>query len=270
MSMLRRVSRLIRMFFVTLVYTARQAWRLRRMPEAERARYQALRQTNGCRKLCRILNVHVTCTGTVPRDEAMLIVCNHIGMLDPFALATQMPVAFVAKAEMASWPFAGWVCRVMGILFVDRNRRTRTNDFVARVRRRMADGVHVLVFPEGTTNGEPELLPFKTGAFEAVAGLDEAHVLPCYLHVVAVNGRPADDPAVRNHVVWAGGSQSFGEHAWHLLGLERVDLEVRVGTPVPVAGRSRKELAQDLHARVTALASPPAVITPSAGRADAS
>lgn len=256
--MLRRLRRLVWMFIVTLVYTTRQAWHARRLPAAERVRYRAARQSKGCRKLCRIMNVHVTRTGSVPEGDAMLVVCNHIGMLDPFALATQIPVAFVAKAEMASWPFAGWVCKVMGLIFVERRRRTRTNNFVERVRQRMQDGVHVLVFPEGTTNDGPELLPFKTGTFEAVAGLDDACVLPCYLHVVAVDGQPADDPAVRDHVIWAGGSQTFGEHANHLLGLQRVDLEVRVGTPVPVAGRDRKELAQDLHARVSALAQSPA------------
>ena len=179
----------------------------------------------------------------------MLCVSNHMGVLDPLVLGSQMPMCIVGKAELGSWPFIGWVCRTYGLLFVDRERRTSTQNFVEEVQGRLKDGVSVLVFPEGTTNWGNEVLPFKTGVFQAVAGGDEA-VLPLYLDVLAVNGEPTRDGLIPDI---SHNDKSFVEHCWHVLGLKRIDMEVWVGEPVAAAGRSRKELARLAHQDVSRL-----------------
>jgi len=179
----------------------------------------------------------------------MLYVCNHLGLVDALLIASQMPVAFAAKAEMHSWPLLGWVGRTMGIIFVERERPTRTSVFVRAVQERLRHGVSVVVFPEGTTGWGDAVRRFKTGAFEAVAEEVRGGVLPLYLKVKAVEGQPAGNRAL----AWV--DESLQANAWRLLGLKHVDVELRVGAPLATAGRDRKELARRAHAAVSRLAS---------------
>ena len=256
---MRRIWRLIRLVGVTLLRTLWlrvAAWR--RAPE-ERAALRAAHQQAGTRRLCRIMNVQVEVQGKLPARLKGLVVCNHLGILDPLVLSSCMPLAFAGKAGLRDWPLIGWVCRTFGVVFVDRGRRTATSAFVQQVRDKLAHGVGVLVFPEGTTSKGDRVRPFKTGAFEAVAGLDEGTVLPLYLKVVTVEGRPAD-AARRERVTWADPAPSFPAHLWALLGVRSVRFQVCVGTPIPTAGRDRKELARLAHARVRALGEAPPVL----------
>jgi 1-acyl-sn-glycerol-3-phosphate acyltransferase len=249
---MRAFWRLLRLFFVVGGHTLYTSLAVRRRPAAERAAFRAWRQHVGCRALCRALGVRVTVEGAWPEGRGMLLVCNHFGVLDPLVLSSEIPLAAVSKAEVAQWPLLGWVCRTMGVIFVERERRTQTGSFVETVQDRLHRGVPVLVFPEGTTSGERRVQPFKTGAFEAVADMPDGLVLPLHLDAVTVEGRPAD-AAVRARVVWADSSLSFTQHVWQLFSLRDVEMRVRVGTPLSTDGRSRKELAQISQAHVTAL-----------------
>lgn len=249
---MRRYWRLTRLFVVALAYTVFLDIAARLRPEEERALYRARHQQKGCSMLARILRVEVELRGTLPEGGALLAVSNHIGMLDAIALASQMPIAFVGKAEIKSWPFLGWVTRTFGVVFVQRGRRTQTADFVEDVRYHLRHGVRVLVFPEGTTNSRWRLLPFKTGTFEAVADMGDGAVLPLYLFVRSVDGEPAAG-LVRKRVIWADENQPFADHGWKLLERDRIVVELHVGEPQPTAGRDRKVLAALLHERVSAL-----------------
>ncbi|QXD15863.1 1-acyl-sn-glycerol-3-phosphate acyltransferase [Rhodocaloribacter litoris] len=266
---MRRLWRLLR-FTVSILSRTGWLWlSVRFVPEARRPLYRARVQQRACRVFCCILGVRVTVRGTLPRHHAVLAVSNHLGLLDPWILASQMPLAFVAKAEMARWPVVGWICRTVGIIFVERERRMATKAFVEQVQSRLREGVRVLVFPEGTTTrGDAVLLPFKTGGFEAVAGMEEAVVLPLYLHVDAVDGRPAAG-ALRRRVAWSDPAEPMLRHAWSLLGVREVHVELRVGVPIPTAGQDRKALARQAYAAVRALAGDahpaPPVASPSEG-----
>ena len=246
---MRRTWRLFLVFATTLVYTVGVRLILRFRPEEERPALRARLQQSGTGWVCRAMGVHVSIRGTPPMGKAMLCVSNHMGMLDPLVIGSQMPLSIVGKAELSRWPFVGWVCRTYGLVFVDRARRSSAHDFVIEVKEKLGEGVSVLAFPEGGTGWGDEVLPFKTGVFQSVAGGDGA-VLPLYLDVRAVNGEPTDGgplPDISHN------DKNFVEHCWHLLGLKRVDVVVCVGEPVAVAGRNRKELARLAYAGVLEL-----------------
>lgn len=249
---MRRLWRLVRLLMVTLARTLALSITVRRHPPKERAIRRAERQQSGTQRLCRILNVEVSIEGALPAHTGSLIVCNHLGILDPLVLSSQMPLAFAGRADLQHWPLIGWVCRTFGVVFVDRNRRAATATFVQQVCDKLKHDVGVLVFPEGTTSKGDRVRAFKTGAFEAVAGLEDGTVLPLCLAVAAVDGRPAD-AIQRERVTWSDPAPSFARHCWDLLGLQSVRFQVRVGTPIPTAGRNRKELARLAHAQVQAL-----------------
>ena len=222
----------------------------------DRALTRARWQMKSCRVFCRRLGVAIRVvdrSGIDPEHthRALLAVSNHLGVLDPWVLASTMPMAFAAKAEMASWPVMGRICKNVGIVFVERQRRMETTRFVDEVRGRMRHGVRVLVFPEGTTSDGTGLLPFKTGGFEAVAGMDDGAVLPIYMVLASVAGRAATAEE-RLRIAWGGGPMM--PHAMRALSFEAPVVEVRIGAPIATAGRDRKELADLSREAMLALA----------------
>jgi 1-acyl-sn-glycerol-3-phosphate acyltransferase len=252
---LRGLGRVFSLAGTTFAHTLYLALKVRRLPPEAQALYRARRQQVGCAILCRILGVRVRVRGTLPEGGRMLAVCNHFGVLDPLVLASVTPVSFVGKAEMRDWPFIGWVTKTMGVVFVERERRMQTAAFVDEMQDKLRKGVRVLVFPEGTTGPTEAVMPFKTGAFAAVVGLEAGAVLPLYLKVLRVEGAPAVGP-VRDRVVWSNSPQSFVQHGWQLLTLRGVEMEVRVGQPIPVGEHDRKGLAERAHEQVHALGEP--------------
>lgn len=240
---MRQLWKVWRIFWAMFTRALHVEWTVRMVPARERPAFRAQRQMMGCRRLCRILGIELDVEGEPHEGRGRLVVCNHFGVLDPIILAAAMPVAFVAKAEMEDWPFIGWVCRVFGVLFVERERRTTVKSFTTTVQDRLAAGVDVLAFPEGTTSSDESIMPFKTGVFEAVAEREDQAVLPVYLRPVSVNEEPAIGH-VRKQVVWSDPDLPFARHAWEIAGLRSMKMAVRVGAPIPVAARDRKQLAQ--------------------------
>lgn len=254
-----RISRLLRVFWTMLVRTMLVRRRVGRVPAEQRARYRAARQMEGCRVLCRILGIRVGTEGRRPDTEGMLVVSNHLGVLDPIILASALPVSFVGKAELKHWPFLGWVATSFGMLLVQRERRTTVTDFAQQVRGHLKTGADILVFPEGTTSPDENILRFKTGAFEAVAGTGDHVVLPVYLAVDCVEGERATG-AVRKKVVWSDPNLPFTKHAWDVAGLKSVHVTVRIGDVISTERRDRKELAQLAQEAVEALRDRPETI----------
>ena len=220
--------------------------------------FKANKQRFAAQKMCRHLGVEVRLKGTIPDDGAMLAVSNHLGLLDPFILSSQMPVAFAAKAEIADWPIIGWICRLVGVIFVKRERRMQTSVFVDHVQERIREGIRVLVFPEGTTSNGREILPFKTGAFAAVANMKDGAVLPFFMHGVTDDGVPADGDYLKSFT-WTNGRPML-YHAWDILGLPKLIFEIYVGEPIATANRDRKELARLSYEAVSKLGSLPAKV----------
>jgi 1-acyl-sn-glycerol-3-phosphate acyltransferase len=86
----------------------------------------------------------------VPQDGGVLIVSNHLGLLDPLALGTELPrrLYILAKAEMFTWPVIGWLARKTDVIPVRRGQSDR--EAVRLVLEHLEAGHVVLMFPEGT------------------------------------------------------------------------------------------------------------------------
>ena len=240
-SSVRAYWRALRFWWAVVWETAKLAFLVRFQPAGARAIYRARRQQQACRKFCRILGIRVRVVGSEPEEGAVVVVANHLGLADPWILASVLPVAFAAKAEMASWPVMGWVCRTVGIVFVQRDRRMAASQFVDDIRRAMRAGVRVLVFPEGTTGDGRSIREFKTAGFAAVADMEDGVVLPVYHNAVRINGEDASAEA-RAVMGWPAGTPML-ESAFGWLRLKSIEVEVRLGEGIPCAGRDRKQLA---------------------------
>jgi len=197
------------------------------------------------------LGITVSVNGRLSTTGPTLIVCNHPGLLDPWILASRLSIAFVAKSEMGSWPLFGPIGRACGLIFADRSNPKLASKLIAEIQDRMAKGVPVLLFPEGTTSGEDRVLSFKTGAFAAVESSPDAVIQPLYLWPEFTNGRPSTQ-ADRERVYWPR-DEAMLVNASKILSVRSIHFEILVGEPIQAAGRDRKELAQLAHSQIETL-----------------
>lgn len=175
------------------------------------------------------------------------VVCNHASWLDIFVLNAVQRIYFVSKAEVARWPVIGWLARMVGTVFIERNpkqARAQTDLF----RERLLLGHRLLFFPEGTSTDNRRVLPFRSTLFQSFfdPGLRErTHIQP----VTLVYEAPADaDP--RLYGWW--GDMEFGAHFLSVLALRKQGVaRVIFHPPVRVAGfPDRKALARHLETTV--------------------
>ncbi len=114
--------------------------------------------------------------GTVP-PPGVLIAPKHMSMWDTVAMWTlQKNSTFVLKRELFNIPFYGWYARKMGMIGIDREgKASALRKMVDDARRAFAQGLAVIIFPEGTRK-QPEAPPdYKPG----VAGLYGQLGVPC-------------------------------------------------------------------------------------------
>lgn len=232
----------------------RHTWGLHRSLRSEHGaasfRTRAEKQQQGAQAVLRALGVRLDVRGDVP-DRPCLIAPNHTSWLDGFIVAATFPTAMAGRYDVLGWPFIGWVARTMGVVPVYRDRASATAEFVDAVQQRLAAGVSVAAFPEGTTGDGSALRPFKTGMFEAVAGAPYA-VLPVYHQVVRAAGR-AVTPEEARAFAWFGPEASLLTSYRRTVGAAPVEVVVCVGAPIEAAGETRKTLAARTSEAVAAL-----------------
>ena len=116
------------------------------------------------RVVCRILGVRVEVTGEIPQHGPLLLASNHVSWIDIVVLSSMAPVSFVAKSEVAGWPFFGHLARLQRTVFVDRGRRHATGGSRDDMRERLRSGQC-----RGWTSWGcgRSVLPFKSSLFAA-------------------------------------------------------------------------------------------------------
>lgn len=201
--------------------------------------------------MCWVLGVRVRVIGRpAHRQRAgrpVIYVPNHSSWLDIPVLGGKLGACFVAKEEIAHWPLVSQIAKLGRTVYT---RRTRTSTPRERdeMRRRLADGDNLILFPEGTTSDGSRVLPFRT-AFLSVAELPvTADGKPPLVQPVSVaydrlsflpTGRTS-----RSLFAWYG-DMGFGPHFWQLGQHRGLRATVLFHTPLdPAAFPSRKELAR--------------------------
>jgi 1-acyl-sn-glycerol-3-phosphate acyltransferase len=183
-----------------------------------------------------------------PLRHKVLVAANHVSWLDVLVLGGAAPVIVVARGDVRDWPVVGWAAGLNDTIFVARNVRSSVKGQADTLRQALADGRAVALFPEGTTDGGRELLPFRASLFASLfPPLDGVRVQP-----VAIDyGAAIDD------VLWLG-EESFGANAKRILSRRgTMPVTLRFLAPIDpheagdrktLAARSQEEVAQALGA----------------------
>ena len=72
------------------------------------------------RLVCRILGIRVAVRGSLAPVRPLLLIANHSSYLDIEVLGSLIAGSFVAKAEIAGWPFFGWLAKLQRSVFIER------------------------------------------------------------------------------------------------------------------------------------------------------
>ena len=183
--------------------------------------------THGARWICGV-RWRVTGMENVPTAadarSAVLLAPKHQSTWETFALPTLMPhpLAYVFKRELLYIPFFGWAMGRLDMIHIDRSKRTEAWNKVAEQGRRLfAEGIWVIMFPEGTRTPRGGQGTYKTGASR----------------LAIATGVPIVPIAATSARCWP--RKSF------LLRPGVVD--VSIGRPIPTAGREPEELMAEVE-----------------------
>lgn len=203
------------------------------------------------RQLLSILNVQVRVVHETPESnyaihKPCLIYSTHVSWLDIFAFNSFHPVTFIAKSEISKWPIGGLLARRSGTLFIERGKRHAVRDVIHAAVGVLKTGRCVAVFPEGTTGAGHTPLPFHSN-FVQPAIQANLPLLPVSLQYFTPDGKFSPEPAF------------IGEQT--LLDNMRVLFNSKTGfvvqlhfhAPISTEGRTRHELSDEAHARISAV-----------------
>lgn len=135
----------------------------------------------------------------IPKDEAVLYICNHRSYWDVITTYTLCPglTGYIAKNGIDRVPILGLVMRRLYCLFMDREDIRQSMKVILKAVEQVKSGISICIFPEGTRFHDPDhvdtMLPFKEGSFK-IAAKSGCRIVP-----VAILGSAE---ALENHLPW--------------------------------------------------------------------
>tara|TARA_R110002073_G_scaffold82125_2_gene196500 strand:+ start:933 stop:1646 length:714 start_codon:yes stop_codon:yes gene_type:complete len=193
--------------------------------------------------ICKIIGLSVAVKGEAPKPPYFLV-SNHLSYIDVFMIISKTSSVFIAKNEVLSWPVFGFMSRTLGMLFVDRTKKTdvvRVNDLISK---RISDAQGILLFPEGTTSDGSKILPFKASLLAYPADNN----VP--VHYATIRYATAEEePHASESVCWWT-DVTFPSHFIELLKLRKIYGTIHFGNE-PITNNDRKELAQELYEKAS-------------------
>jgi 1-acyl-sn-glycerol-3-phosphate acyltransferase len=176
-----------------------------------------------------ILGIQNRLTGmeNLPSTElgSCVLLVKHQSTWETFSMVTLMPhpLAFVFKKELLYVPFFGWAMSRMDMIHIDRSQRAQAfNKVVAQGKRLMAQGVWVIMFPEGTRIPRGQKGVYKSGG----------------TRLAIETGAPVIPVAVTSAKCWP--RKAFIKKP----GI----VDISIGKPIPSAGRQPDELMREVEA----------------------
>ena len=171
--------------------------------------------------------------GELPR-QPMLWVSNHVSWTDIPLLGMLTPLSFLSKAEVRTWPVAGWLAHKAGTLFI--RRGSGDSGLVGQqLNRHLQRGRHLLIFPEGTTTDGLGLRTFHGRLLSSAidSGVPVQPVAIRYLR----GGQPCS-------VAPFVGDDDMLSHLLRLLASDLGEVQIQLLTPIDSRELNRNALAR--------------------------
>jgi len=163
------------------------------------------------------------------RLSAVVLAAKHQSTWETFAYPALMPhpLAYVFKRELLYVPFFGWAMGRLDMIHIDRSKRAEAwNKVAAQGKRLAAEGIWVIMFPEGTRTPRGEQGIYKSGASR----------------LAIATGVPIVPVAASSAKCWP--RKSFL--------LRPGVIDVSIGQPIPSTGREAEELMREVETWIEA------------------
>lgn len=161
----------------------------------------------------------------VDRLTPVILCPKHQSTWETFAFPTLMshPLCYVFKRELLYIPFFGWAIGRMDMIHIDRRKRAQAfSRIVERGKRLLAQGIWIIIFPEGTRVPRGRQETYKTGG----------------TRLAVATGAPVIPIAVSSAKVWP--RKAF---------IKRPGLvDVVIGRPISSQGRDPDQLMHEVEA----------------------
>ncbi|UXZ97437.1 1-acyl-sn-glycerol-3-phosphate acyltransferase [Pseudomonas phytophila] len=210
-------------------------------------------------RLTAALPFRVTVSGELPR-QPMLWVSNHVSWTDIPLLGMLAPLSFLSKAEVRTWPVAGWLALKAGTLFIRRGSGDSK-----LIQKQMGNHLQrnnaLVIFPEGTTTDGTGLRTFHGRLMSSA--IDSGVLLqPVAIHY-SRNGQP--DP-----IAPFIGDDDLLSHLRRLFANEQGDVHIQLLTPIATEGKERAALAYEAQqaVQIALFGEPPVVAEPLVTKSD--
>jgi len=145
--------------------------------------------------VCFLLLIRVKNFGkeNIDTRQSYVYISNHQSIIDIFVIYGWLPSVFkwLMKAELFKIPFVGWACKAAGHIFIDRSVGIEANKSIAAAKRKLKDGISIVIFPEGSRTHDGKMQRFKRGAFRIAADL--------HLPILPITLRGSYERLPRNH-----------------------------------------------------------------------
>ena len=245
-TMLRRARSLFRL--LVLLATSLQAgasFFLRRIRRPLNTAARAEWLHHWCQVLLHRLGIEIVSDGRFPARG--LLASNHLSYLDILVFSALSPCVFVSKKEVLSWPLYGWLANMAGTVFVDRASSADAHRVSGLMSAVLAEGIVVVLFPEGTSTNGSSVLRFHAALFESAIATREP--------VAAARiGYSVKEGSVETDVCYWG-TMTFLPHVLRFLAQRGVRATVRFGADARTY-EERRVAANATHDLVVALGFP--------------
>lgn len=126
--------------------------------------------------------------GSRPSPRQRIYFANHSSHVDTVALWSALPPPLRKRTRpVAARDYWGSGLRYFvarkgfNAVLIERHREQHEGDPLQPLYDALADGESLILFPEGTRNSDPQLLPFKSGLFHLATRFPEVELIPVYL-----------------------------------------------------------------------------------------
>jgi 1-acyl-sn-glycerol-3-phosphate acyltransferase len=150
----------------------------------------------------------------------------------------------VAKMEVAHWPVVGFLGRLTGTIFINREIKTDVVRVGAIIQESLNRGDGVVFFPEGTSSEGKSVGRFKSSLLHNFAVTS----FPVHYAAISYSSRFAD---ASQEICWWG-DMTFLSHFWNVLKIPSFEAKVRFGAQ-PIVLCDRKALTEALRSRIETL-----------------
>jgi 1-acyl-sn-glycerol-3-phosphate acyltransferase len=245
MSKIRGYFRLLILLIYTLT-TFGIYWVGLAVPKLLRKRYEPWRNLfmrTWAEGVAFIFNMKVEIEGEPP-NAPFFLVSNHLSYMDIIPLYLSLRCTFVAKKAVRHWPVIGYMVHAVGVIFVDRKRKTDVKRVNEELSRSMNNYQGLIFFPEATSSGGEEILPFHASLLQFPAEEE----IPVHTASISYATANNDLPA-RDSVCFYGARHGFLEHLMILSQTKKIYCKIKFGARAEQS-QDRKELAQKLRGNI--------------------